>query len=146
MDLSKLKWPIIIIVVVGLGWLMTSPGVNFLFKKYTEAEVGADPEQDKRDEAGLTKLSGYLIKTFQYEKATEVIEKAIERYSDGEDSYYNYYRLVKCYEKAERYQEASDILGMLIQWNSSEHDNRVPIDNNLKLRRTKLIEIHELNS
>lgn len=148
MDLSKLKWPLIILVVAGVGWLLSSPGVNYMFGKYKATAENPDStaEQHERAEAGLTRLGGYLLKTFQYGKAKDVFEFAVTAYPEGENSYYNFYRLVKCYEKAERYQDAANLLNDLMVWNSSEHDPRVPINNNLKLRREKLVEVHGLNT
>ena len=83
MDLSRLKWPLIIIVVVGVGWLLTDGGVRYLRAKFTEGEVGVDPKQDEFNEAGLTNLAGFLIKTFRYAPAEQVLLDAMERYPEG---------------------------------------------------------------
>ena len=89
MDLSGLKWPIIIVVVVGVGWLLSSGGTNYMYKNFTTAEVGADPARDKTDEAGLSRLGGFMLKTFRYEKAEEVFATAVSRYPDGANVWYN---------------------------------------------------------
>ena len=144
MDLSRLKWPIIIIVVVGLGWLLTSPGINFMHKKFTAAQPGADPKVDQANEAGLTNLAGFLIKTFRYKKAGAVLDDALRLYPEGANAWYNLYRKAKCEEKAGRYQEAVNILKDLMDQNANAQDSRVPSADVLKLRRDKLLETHNL--
>lgn len=145
MDLSGLKWPLIIVVVLFLGWLCTSGGINWMVSKSTEAQVGANPEQDIIDEARLTKLAGFVLWQFQYEKAGEIMMIAINRYGmDGPNFFYNQYRLVKCYEKVENYEKASQILTALIGAQAWTIDDRVPEMDNLALRREKLKETHEL--
>jgi len=143
--LSGLKWPAIIAVIVGIGWLGTSGGVNWMYDNFTEATPGVDAEQDKIDEAGLTKLGGYLMMLWQYDKAIDAMEAAINRYGpQAPNYYYNYYRLAKCYERTGQYQRAlnqlRDIMGMEA-WN---HDDRIPNRDNLALRAQKLKEVHEL--
>ena len=57
MDLSRLKWPLIIIVGVGAIWLLTDPGVKFLRNHFNQGEVGADPKKDYQDKVAEVSLS-----------------------------------------------------------------------------------------
>jgi len=145
MDLSGLKWPLIIAVIVLIGWLMSSGGVNFMVNKFSAATPGNDIERDKTDEAGLSKVAGYLLFLWRYEKAAAVMELSMDRYGEvGANYWHNYYRLVKCYEKMKDYQRSYNILQELIAVNASQFDDRVPENDNLSLRATKLKEVHEL--
>ena len=58
MDLSGLKWPIIIAAVVGIGWLATSGGINWMVGNFTKATPGIDEQQDKVAEVGLSRVGG----------------------------------------------------------------------------------------
>ena len=51
MDLSRLKWPIIIIVVALAGWLMTEGGTNWIYKNLTATPPGTDQKADEANEA-----------------------------------------------------------------------------------------------
>lgn len=145
MDLSGLKWPLIIGFVVLIGWLGTSGGVNYMHGNFTKAVPGTDAERDKVDEAGLSRLGGYCMMTFQYEKAKNMMEESLSRYGEGGANYwYNLYRLVKCYEKLGNYQEAYNILISLSNADAQTHDDRVPGRDNLAQRAEKLKEVHEL--
>lgn len=145
MDLSGLKWPVIILVIVAVGWLCTSGGVNFMVNNFTKATPGEDEKRDKTDEAGLTRVAGFLMKTFRYEWALDVMEQAMDRYGeDGANYWYNKYRTAKCYEKIEDYQRSHTILQELIAANAHDLDERVPENDNIKLRAEKLKETHEL--
>ena len=143
MDVSKILYPLIIAAVLGLGWLLTSGGVNYQFKKYSEPSTG-DVEADSVKEAGLTKLGGFLMFTFRYEKAGQCFDTALTNYPDGKNYWYNYYRLAKCKEKAEKWGEAVSILIRLRDENAIEMDDRVPDQATLDGRIQKLIEVHEL--
>ena len=142
MDLTWLKWLVIILVVLGVGWLFTSGGVNYMEKKFSRP--AADDAAAVVNEAGLSKLGGFLLGTFRYDRARGVFEKAVATYPEGKNAYYNYYRLVKCYEKLGRYQQAADTLADLSGWDAHSIDPRVPEASNLDLRRAKLVEVHEL--
>jgi hypothetical protein len=148
MDLSGLKWPIIIALVVLLGWLGTGPGISWMQGNFEKATPGEDATKDETDEAGLTRLAGYALWTFQYEKALEIMESAISRYDkNGKNYWFNQYRLVKCYEKRgtqEGYQAAYNILRALEQADAEQFDDRVPNRDNLSLRAAKLKEVHDL--
>lgn len=145
MDLSRLKWPIIILVVVGAGWLTSSGGVNYMYNNFTKAEPGAEPARDKSDEAGLSRLGGFVLMTFRYEKAEEIFSTAITRYPGGANLWYNQYRLAKCKEKLEKYAEAVELLEGLIAADASSSDPRVPGADILRPRTDKLIEVHEIH-
>jgi len=145
MDLSGLKWPIIIVVVVFVGWLFTSGGVNWMVGQATKADVGADAAKDARDEAMLSRIGGYLIYLWRYEKAAEVLTLSIERYPNGANVLHNYYRLVTCYERQDMNQRAHNILQELIAAQAWNFDDRIPGQDNLSLRAAKLKEVHGLN-
>ena len=117
MDLSGLKWPLIIAVVVGIGWLATSGGVNWMYGKFTAASPGVDEQQDYKDEAGLTKLAGYT---------------------------YHLERLATCYERTGDYQSSYNVLRELMAANAHEMDSRVGNFDNLNMRAAKLREMYEL--
>ena len=143
MDLSGLKWPIIIVVVVGVGFLATSPGVNYMVTKFTTAVPGTDVERDKIDEAGLTRVGGYTMYLFQYSKAMAIMNMAIERYGPtGANYWYNRYRIVRCLEKQGQYEAAHGVLEDLIANDAKQYDDRVPNVDNLRQRATKLKAVH----
>lgn len=143
MDLSKLKWPIIIVVVVGCIWLTTSAGTDFLFKRYTK-NVGVDAKQDVSNEKGLSTLGGFLLSTFRYEEAEHVLNTAVTNYPEGKNYYYNIYRQARCLEKLKDYQGSVDILNELMDESAHDVDSRVPKNDTLNLRASRLIEMHEL--
>lgn len=145
MDLSGLKWPLIILVIVAVGWLGSSGGVNYMVNNFTKATPGADAQRDKIDEAGLTRVAGYLMMLLRWERSKDVLETVINRYgNNGANYWYNMYRLAKCYEKLGRYQEAYNILRDLAKINAHQYDDRVPEFDNLNLRANKLKEVHNL--
>jgi tetratricopeptide (TPR) repeat protein len=145
MDLSWMKWPLIVGVVFLVFWLLSSAGVNFMYSKFTAGTPGADAAVDTRNEAGLTKLGNYLMKTLRYSKAEEVIQKAVDTYPQGANYWLNVFRLVRLAEKREDYQHAVDLLQYLIQNDAPGKNPHIPQIENLEARMQKLIEVHELN-
>ena len=146
MDLSGLKWPLIIAAVVGLGWLGTSGGVSWMYGNFTKATPGVDLDQDLRDEAGLTKLAGYTFHLWRWEKTIIIIETALDRYGEGAPNYwFNLERLSTCYERIGDYQTSYNILQELMNVNAHEIDERVGNFDNLNLRASKLREMYELH-
>lgn len=143
MDLSGLKWPLIIVVVVAIGWLGTSGGINWMVSQSTKATPGQDAKQDARDEQRLTSVAGYLLMLWRYEKAGEVLSMAIDRYPNGENYWYNYYRMAKCYEKLGKPAEACNTLITVMQNRDQISDERVPNADNLRLRATKIAETNQ---
>jgi tetratricopeptide (TPR) repeat protein len=144
MDLSFLKWPVIIGVVVLAAWLMSSGGVNYMYNKFTANTPGVNAERDALDEAGLSRLGGYCLALFKYEKAMSVYRTVTTRYPTGKNFQYNRYQMARCAEKLEDYQESVDILKELMAVNAHAIDDRVPVNDNLNLRADKLIEMYEL--
>jgi tetratricopeptide (TPR) repeat protein len=145
MDLSGLKWPLIIVVVVAIGWLLSSGGVNWMIGQATKSVPGQDAAQDAKDEARLSKIAGYCMVLWRYEKAAEVLDQCFDRYgSTGANYYHNMYRMVKCQEKLGQYQRAYNILQELLAANAWTIDSRVPNFDNLNLRAQKMREVHEL--
>jgi len=145
MDLSGLKWPLIIAAIVGIGWMGTSGGVTWMYGNFTAATPGVDEAQDLRDEAGLTKLGGYTYHLWKWQSTIDIIETAIERYGEYAPNYwFNMERLSTCYERIGEYQISYDILQELIQANAHEFDDRVGNFDNLSLRASKLKEMYEL--
>ncbi|MBN2312211.1 MAG: hypothetical protein JXR94_24745 [Candidatus Hydrogenedentes bacterium] len=144
MDLSQLKWPLIVVVIVLGWWLISDPGVDFMYKRFTQEAPGYDVEKDKVNEAGLSRLGGFLLKTFRYKRCQEVLQRSIDLYPEGANALYNQYRLAKCAEKLDNYVEAVRILDYLRSIDAHTVDKRVPEKENLKLRADKLRETHEL--
>lgn len=146
MDLSGLKWPLILVVIVGVGWLGTKGGVAWMYGKFTEATPGVDLDQDLRDEAGLTRLGGYTFHLWQWERTIDILETAINRYGENAPNYwYNMERLASCYDRVGEFQISYDILQELMRANAHEIDDRVPNFDALNLRANKLKEMYELN-
>lgn len=142
MDLSGLKWPLIIVVIVGIGFLASSPGVDYMVRNFTKATPGADVDRDKIDEAGLTRVAGYLLYLWRYERAMQVMQMALERYPDGPNYWYNKYRIARCLDRLKKYRASYDVLQELMNVNASQLDSRIPGNDNLRLRANKLKEVH----
>lgn len=145
MDLGKLKWPLIIAAVVLVFWLASNGGVNYMVTRFTTAVPGQDAERDKIDEAGLSRFGGYLMLTFQFDKAASVLELAVDRYGpSGANYWYNLYRLSKCYDRLKRYRESHDILVMLVDNDAKQFDKRVPDAQIMRVTATRLKEVQGL--
>lgn len=145
MDLSGLKWPLIIVVLVGFGWLASSGGVNWMQNNFTKATPGTDVERDKIDEAGLSRLATYVLYLWKYEKAKEILNLAVDRYGEnGANYWFNVYRISTCNERLKNYQDAVDDLQYLVNNTASQYDDRVPENDNLSLKAAKIREVHEL--
>ncbi|PCJ53775.1 MAG: hypothetical protein COA73_14960 [Candidatus Hydrogenedentota bacterium] len=146
MDLSKVKWVVIVLVVVGGGWLVTEGGMDYVFNAATEELPGNDPEKDVIDEASLSKYGGFLLSTFRYTKAKIFYTAAIERYGpEGGNYYWNIYQLARCEEKMGNYESAVLLLRELHNVDGDAFDERVPGRDTLKLRIMKLVETHDLS-
>lgn len=142
MDLSGLKWPLIIVAIVGVGFLATSPGINYMVTNFTKATPGQDAARDKIDEAGLTRVAGYLMYLWRYEKAMAVMQLSLDRYgSAGANYWYNKYRIARCLDRLEQYKASYDVLQDLMGNNANQYDKRVPNNDNLRLRANKLKEV-----
>lgn len=144
MDLSKLKWVFIIVVVVGAGWLLSTGGINWVYNNATKGVVGEDLDKDRVNEATLSRYGGFLLSTFRYEQAKKFYQTAIDRYPEGANLWWNTYQMARCEENLEEYQHAADILHMLWQENADAIDERVPDQNTLKHRLDQLVELHDL--
>lgn len=143
MDLSWLKWPLIILAVVGALWLLSSGGTAYMYNRFS-ADPGEDEVLARRYESGLTNLGNFLLKTLRYEEAEEVIRSAVEKYPNGKNVYLNWYRLAKLAEKRGAYEESVRILEGLMREDANAFDKRVPPYDNLRLRADSLIETHDL--
>ena len=146
MDLSFLKWPLIIGVIALIVWLGSSSGVNFMFNKFTASTPGQDAERDAVDEAGLSRLGGYCLRLLKYQKAMHIFETACARYPEGKNYWYNTYRVVKCAEKLKDYGTAVAILKELMAVNANQYDTRVPTNDALSLRAERHIALYELEN
>ncbi len=144
MDLSFLKWPIIIGVIAVVVFLASNPGVDFMVKKFSADTPGVDAKKDEINEAGLSRVGGYCLRLVKYKKADEIFNLAVSRYPNGKNALYNKYRMVRCAEKMGKYQRAVNIMRELMAANASTVDSRVADNDNLNLRAEKLIEMHEL--
>lgn len=144
--IKRLKWPLIVGAVALACWLCSSAGTEFMLHQYSKAQPGENADRDKRDEAGLSRLAGFLIFTFQYEKAAAVMEESISRYSmSGANYWFNMYRRVKCYEKMNDPRTAASLLDQVIGANASQFDERVPTNEALELRAEKMKELNGLS-
>jgi len=144
MDLSKVKWVVIIAIVVGGGWLATEGGINWAFKRATSGTPGESESADKINEATLTRYGGFLLATFRYEKAAKFYSEAISRFPNGANRYWNRYQLARCEDKLENYQNEVNLLYSLYEIDADQYDERIPGVDELQLRIQKLVEVHEL--
>ena len=145
MDLSGLKWPLIIVVLVAVGWLASSGGVSWMQNNFTKATPGTDLERDKIDEAGLSRLATYVLYLWKYEKAKEILTLSVDRYGEaGANYWFNVYRISTCNERLGNYQEAVDDLQYLMDNEASTKDDRVPERDNLSLKAEKIKSVNEL--
>jgi hypothetical protein len=146
MDLSGLKWPVIILAVVAVIWLGTSGGVNYMVGNFTKATPGQDAARDKADESSLSTVAGYCMFMMNYGKAAEVLNLAIDRYgTTGANYYYNQFRLAKCLEKLHRVQESYNIIRDLAEINAKQYDGRLPERESLNTRATALRQANNLS-
>lgn len=145
MDLSGLKWPAIILVVAIVGWLLSSGGVNWMIGNFSKSTVGQDAKRDIRDEAGLSRVGGFLYSTWRWEKAAYVFDLARSRYSTtGKNYYYNTYRLARCYDRLKRYQETVNLYRELSGVEAHSIDRRVPYTDSIIKWTQELVEMHGL--
>lgn len=144
MDLSKAKWIVLIGIVLALGWLVTEPGISYLHRRFS-ADPGGDARRAEMNEAGLSRLGGFLMMTLRFSWAERVFEDALRLYPEGKNSRYNLYRLAKMKEKRGDYRASVRILARLMAENAHAIDDRVPTNDVLTLRRNTLIETHELD-
>lgn len=144
MDLSGLKWPLIILVIVALGWLATSGGINWMVGNFTKSTPGIDAEKDKADEAGLSRVGGYLLIMWRWEKARNVLDTAIARYPNGANYYHNLYRIARCEDRLGNYQAKINILRELMDDDAHSIDGRVPHNDILISQADRLIEMYDL--
>lgn len=144
MDLTWLKWLVIIALIFGIGWAVTDGGINYAYKKATSGEIGVNPDVDQTKETTLTRYAGFLLATFRYEKAKKFYTAAITNFPAGKNRYWNRYQLARCEEKLKNWQNAADVLYQLHQVDANQYDHRVPNQATLKLRIEKLVQVHDL--
>ncbi len=145
MDLSKLKWLVIILVVFVGGWLVTAGGVNYMFKRATSGTPGMDANKDKVNEATLTRYGGFLLSTFRYEQSKKFYNEAVQRFPAGANRYWNRYQLARVHEKLDEEEESVVLLLGLWEDDANQYDHRVPNQDTLKLRIQKLIEVNQID-
>ena len=146
MDMTFLKWPLIILIVGGGGWLLNEGGVNYMYDKFSTGSIGEDVERDAFNEAGLNRLGWYSMMTFRYEKAATMYETSVELYPNGANVWMAYYNLARAYQKMARFQEAVNILGMLRYEDADQYDERVPDVQTLTYRIDTLVEVNQLTT
>lgn len=147
MDLSFLKWPILILVIVGGGWLVSEGGINYMINRFSQGTVGQDEARDRTNELGLSRIAGFLIFTFRYEKADQVLSHLTTRHTPdtgAQHYWHNLYRLALCKERLGRQDQAVMILRNLAHANAHQYDDRVPGYEVLRLRAERLMEAHGL--
>lgn len=145
MDLSKLIWFIVIIALLGGGWLLTTGGMEKMYKDATKNLPGNDPAQDIKDEAILSKYGGFQQTLFRYQNAKIFYSAAIDRYGEEGANYWsNLHQLGKCEEKLDNEIVALKIYYTLWEADASTLDNRVPNRNVLKRRIDQLVALNDL--
>lgn len=156
MDLSGLKWPIIIVVVALMGWLVSSGGQTWMENRLLDYKVSENEDLNKANEQALSNLGGFFIKTMQYERGIRVLMNSIERYGeDGKNYYFNINRCSRTHEaigdstanrekQIEHYTKALQMLKFLIENNAHAIDERVPETDVLRLRATDIAENNQL--
>jgi len=145
MNLSWLKWLVIVVVVFGVGWLVTAGGVNYMYNRATAGVVGENAGKDKVNEATLTRYGGFLLSTFRYDGAKKFYNAAVQRYPAGDNRYWNRYQLARCHEKLDEIEEAVNLLLYLYDEDANQYDSRIPVQDALKLRIQKLIEVNQID-
>ncbi len=143
MDLSRLKWPLLIIAVALGCWLLTEGGINWMYGRFTQSPPGSDAKLDEVNEQGLSQLGGFLFKTFRYAKAREVFEEQMKRFPNGKNYMWTLFRVAKIDEKQENPRESVKKLSWLRDQNAHEKDDRIPDKDMLQLRIDKLNEVNE---
>lgn len=143
MDLSGLKWPLILMLVAVLVFLVSTPGIDFMFNQFS-ADPGDDALRARRYEEALSRLGGFCILSLRLEKGRMILEYALEHYPDGANAYFNKYRLYRIYRKLGRMETAVKILDTLLDENAHAKDHRVPSNDVLELERNKLIELYDM--
>ena len=144
MDLGKLKWPVIILVVLGAIWFLSDAGASYMYKRYTQGEPGVNAELDKKNEAGLSFHGGLQLRMLQFEVAKKFLQTAVDRYPDGANYWANMGRLAIIHERLGNFAEAADIMDMLVANNAHDRDDRVFTNDVLRARSEKLREVHEI--
>ena len=143
MDLSKVKWVVIAAVVIGVGWLLTSGGINWVYNNATKDTPGVDANKDKANEATLSRYGGFLLMTFRYERAKKFYQTAIDRYPEGQNVWWNLYQKARCEEHLDNIKGSADILYTLWLNDADQFDERVPDKATLRLRLDKLVEMYD---
>lgn len=145
MDLSKLVWLIVIVAVVGGGWLLTTGGMEKVYTNATDDLIGNDPEQDIKDEAILSKYGGFQQTLFRFDNAKRFYTAAIEHGPEAENYWANLHQLGRCEEELGNEATAIDIYYDLWQEDASQYDNRVPARDALKSKIERLIGLNDMN-
>lgn len=144
MDISKVLWVILGLIVVGAGFLMTNPGADWVYERNATAPAEEDGGSYKFREATLSRYGGFLLATFRYEKAKKFYTAAINNYPAGDNRYWNRYQLARVEEKLKNWQNAVNLLYYLWEVDADQYDDRIPNQATLKARILQLVEVHEL--
>ena len=145
MDMSKIVWLVVIVAIVGGGWLLTGSGMDKMYENATSSMPGNDPEKDKVDEATLSKYAQYNLTLFRYEKAKQFYTAALERYgTNGANYWWNVYQLARVEEKLENYPDTIELLYLLWVNDGDQFDERVPNRDTLQRRITTLCEVNDI--
>jgi hypothetical protein len=146
MDLSKIIWVVVIVALVGGGWLLTGSGMDRAYKESTKNLPGTFPEQDIIDEAILSKYAGYNMTLTRHQEAKKFYTAAVERYGvAGKNYWWNLYQIAQIEQKAGNDQIALDILYELWKQDGDQYDERVPGRDTLKLRIAKILELNQID-
>jgi len=97
--MDKLRLPAIILAVVGLIYLLSSPGINACFRA---AQKGTSPTRGRI----VYFLSNVCISTFRYGQAVRILEVALDKYPGHASARNGLYNYGLCLERLGRSNEA----------------------------------------
>ena len=145
MDMSKIVWLVVIVAIVGGGWLLTGSGMNKMYENATSSMPGNAPEQDAKDEATLSKYGAFNLKLFRYDEARKFYTTSIDRYgTNGKNYWWNVFQLARVEQKTKNYAATIDWLYLLWVNDANQFDKRVANRDILQGRITRLCEVHEI--
>ncbi len=146
MNLSKVFWIAVFVVIIGGGYMLTTKGMEKAYQNATSTLPGNDPARDVADEATLTKYGEFQQTIFRYQNAKMFYKAAIDRYGESVANYWsNLHQFARCEQKLGNEMEALEIYYTLWDYDASSQDSRVPSSETLANRIKQLIALNDLD-